>query len=775
MNSNIQSKIKRSDIKDIKFLSSSKIKERTLPSINSKSTSEIVCLTSYPPRECGIATFSYDLVHSLKEKYKGPLKFTTYPLVTNTEKIGYDVEMPFTLNTDSEMDFWKILDEINTNPKIVLVLIQHEFGLYKNNEDIFLEFLSLLKKPVVMTFHTVLPNPDSALKQKVQQIVKYSESVIVMTQTSAQILEKDYGINNDKVEVIPHGTHLVSYEDKSLLKEKYGLKGKKVLTTFGLLGPGKNIETTLKALPSIVKDLPNVVFLIIGKTHPTIIRELGEDYRLFLENLIVELGLQNHVEFVNRFLPTSELLEYLQLTDIYLFTSKDPNQAVSGTFAYALSCGCPVISTPIPHALEVLQNNAGRVFDFSDHRQLQKIVLELLANPKELNEMRLNGLHTSANSAWQNVAIAHANLFERIGEEKIDIEHKLPPVSLKHLHRMTTDKGVVQFCKINQPDLDWGYTLDDNARALIAMCRHYKISGDYEDLGYINLYYKFIAACFRPNGRFMNYVDKNCQFTKQNIIENLEDAHGRAIWALGTLLSISSKFPDAYQGIDRKAEFLFFEALSKVTEFESPRAIAFSIKGLCFYALENGREDVEPLLRDLTDRLVDHYNDTSSKDWEWYEKYLTYGNAVLPHALLLSSIVLGKPHYAKIARKTFDFLLGKIMYKNTIHVISNKNWFVKGDLFSQDFKGGQQPIDVAYTILALDLFHSEFPTGGYQTLKENAFSWFLGNNPLQQTIYNPCTGGCYDGIELNNVNLNQGAESTISYLLARLTFREENQ
>ena len=755
-----------------KFSPSRTTKVKKLPLANRHEISEIVCISSFPPRECGIATFSADLEKALKEKYTDTVQFTTYPLVSDMEAFAYEQETTVTLNVNSAKDFWAILERINNSAKTVLVLIQHEFGLYKKNEDVFLEFLSLLEKPVAMTFHTVLPNPDSTLKKKVEKISEYSEKVIVMTQTSANILVKDYDVPRGKIEVIPHGTHLVSYEDKNLLKEKYGLKGKKVLSTFGLLGPGKNIETTLRALPGIVEENPTVVFLIIGKTHPTLVREFGEDYRLYLQNLISELGLEKNVEFVNRFLPTTELLEYLQLTDIYLFTSKDPNQAVSGTFAYALSCGCPVVSTPIPHALEVLRNNAGRVFDFSDHRQLEKIVIELLANPEELERMRLNGLHTSANSAWQNVAIAHTDLFERICGEKIRTKFRIPAINLDHLYRMTTDIGIVQFCKINRPDLKWGYTLDDNARALLVMCRHYKLTANSEDLDYIKLYFKFIASCFRTNGKFMNYVDENCRFTRHNQEENLEDANGRAIWALGNLLSISLHFPKQYECINEKAEFLFFDALAYVSELRSPRAIAFSIKGLCFYALENGVGKVESLLKKLADRLVEHYNDTNAKDWEWYESYLTYGNAVLPHALLLSSIVLGKPKYANIARKTFDFLLDKIIYKDTIRVISNKKWFTKGDAFSKDFKGGQQPIDVAYTILALDLFHSEFPDGGYNTLKENAFSWFLGNNPMHQTIYNPCTGGCYDGIELNNVNLNQGAESTLSYLLARLTFKE---
>jgi glycosyltransferase involved in cell wall biosynthesis len=735
-----------------------------------REVAEILCLSSYPPRECGIATFSHDLQKSLEQKFNGSLKMTMCPLETDSERYSYPDEVKYRLNTDSERDFIGISRLINRDPNIVLVLVQHEFGLFKNKEKAFVDFLHDLNKPVVVTFHTVLPEPDSALKKKVRRIAKECSGIVVMTQTSKEILKRDYQIDEGAVEVIPHGTHLVPYENQDFLKAKYDLSGQTVLTTFGLLGPGKNIETTLRALPNIVEEFPNVVFLIIGKTHPSLVRDFGEDYRLFLESLVEKFNLQDHVKFIDRFIPTPQLLEYLQLTDIYLFTSKDPKQAVSGTFAYALSCGCPVVSTPIPHALEVLQNEAGVVFDFCDSDQLEQAVLDLLDDYQTLENMSLNGLHTSAASAWENAALAHAKLFERLANGEVKLKYRRPPLDLKHLKKMTTEVGIAQFCKINQPDMAYGYTLDDNARALIAFCRHYKITGDAQDLEYIKRYFRFVAGCFRPDGKFWNYVDEDCRFTEQNEEVNLEDANGRAIWALGVLLSIVPKFPERYRGIGEKAEFLLNEALPRVRDIESPRAMAFIIKGLCYYALENGRLKVETTIETMADRLTSLYRNTASGDWQWFEKYLTYGNAVIPHALLMASVIAGKSAYRKVAKTTFDFLLDKIFTDTTIRVISNKNWLSKGEPFEKSFQGGEQPIDVAYTILALDLFALEFPEAGYGRLKQRAFDWFLGNNPLRQTIYNPCTGGCYDGLELNNVNLNQGAESTISYLLARMSF-----
>ena len=750
-----------------------KTKSRVLKVPIKKNVSEIVCLTTYPPRECGIATFSYDLRRSLEQKFDDSFKLIFCPLETDTERHEYPEDIKQTLNTDSKKDFGTVLKQINDNDKVALVLVQHEFGLFKNNEKAFLQFLSKVNKPVAITFHTVLPEPNEELQKNVRQIAGKCSAIIVMTESSKEILMRDYGIDGAIVEVIAHGTHLVPYEDQNFLKAKYGLTGKTVLSTFGLLGPGKSIETTLRALPNIIEEFPDVIFLVIGKTHPSLVKELGEDYRMFLENLVEKHKLENHVKFINKFIPTPQLLEYLQLTDIYLFTSKDPNQAVSGTFAYAMSCGCPIVSTPIPHALEVLQNEAGVVFDFSDSGQLEQAVLDLLDDPETLERMSLNGLHTSAASAWENAALAHANLFEKLAGSKIKLDHRKPDINLDHLKKMTTDVGLVQFCKINHPDLEYGYTLDDNARALIMICRHYQLTGDIEDLEYVKRYFQFVARCFRPDGKFWNYVDEDRRFTDQNDEVNLEDSNGRAIWALGCLLSISPQFPEQYLHIDESAELLFFESMAQVKDMESPRAIAFVVKGLCFYALEHGRRKVENLIETLATRLVDFHHGTTAENWRWFEEYLTYGNAVIPHSLLMASLVTGKSIYRKIAKTTFDFLLETIFTDEHIRVISNKNWLKKGEFFDKSFLGGEQPIDVAYTILALDLFASEFPEDGYELLKQKAFDWFLGNNPLRQIIYNPCTGGCYDGIEINNVNLNQGAESTMSYLLARMTFRDD--
>lgn len=736
-------------------------------------TPEILFITSYPPRECGIATYSQDLIKALNNKFNRSFTMQVCPLESENEKHTYTDEIKYTLNTDQPDAFITLAKTINSNTGIQMVMIQHEFGFFKKNEEDFNQFLDLLTKPVVITFHTVLPHPDESLKENVQHISAACESIIVMTHSSEKILINDYGVLKEKITVIPHGTHLVPHSDNEMLKKKYKLSGKKVLSTFGLLGPGKSIETTLMALPDIVKQNPDTVFLIIGKTHPAVIKQEGEKYRKMLEAKVTELQLQQHVQFINYFLPLSDLLEYLQLTDIYLFTSRDPNQAVSGTFSYAFSCGCPVISTPIPHAREVLRNDAGIIIDFGNSSQLATEVNSLLKNDQLRKNISLNGLHRMASTAWENAAICHAMLFEETGDGQIPLRYTMPTINLDHIKKLTTIFGMIQFSVINQPDMDSGYTLDDNARALIAMCQHFELTRDEADLKYIIIYYNFIKHCLQPRGNFLNYVNEQGIFTGQNNSTNLADSNGRAIWALGYLVSMSDLLPVKFRKIGAEAESTMEKALVNVTSIHSTRAMAFVIKGLYYCNTRNSRVQNRSLIRALANRLVQMYRHEADKEWQWFESYLTYANSILPEAMLCAWSATGEPVYREIARSSFDFLLARTFTKDNIKVISNKSWLYKGDKLATEESdnrqtGGEQPIDVAYTIFALKRFYEVFKDENYRHKMEISFNWFLGSNHLHQVIYNPCTGGCYDGLEENYVNLNQGAESTVSYLMARL-------
>ncbi len=728
---------------------------------------EILFVTSFPPRECGIATYSQDLVDALTLQFKDSFKCSICALESNSEQHYYSLKPGYVLNTDEPNGFVKTAFRINADDKIKLVVIQHEFGFFEKRKEAFKHFYNHISKPLVFVFHTVLPNPGAALKAEVKDMAGRANSVIVMTANASNILINEYGIASSKITVIAHGTHLVPRFDRKKGKLKYQLSGRKVLSTFGLLGWSKSIETTLDALPAIIKIHPEVLFLVLGKTHPSIVKQEGEKYRNMLEAKVKSLHLENHVRFVNEYLPLPVLLEYLKLSDIYLFTSKDPNQAVSGTFSYAVSCGCPVISTPIPHAKEVLNGNEvksvnnGIIIDFENPVQLGESVISLLDNETLRAEFSSNSFHKMASTAWENSAIAHARLFEKMIGRAFTLQFKVPGIHLDHIKNMTTDFGMIQFSKISNPDISTGYTLDDNARALIAICQHYELFREAEDLGLIHTYLQFIKFCLQPEASFLNYVNKQKGFTSQNLPENLEDSNGRAIWALGYLVSLKNILPLQF-AVD--AEQVIETALPQLLKIHSTRAMAFIIKGLHY---QNKRENLS-LLQMFANRLVQMYKHEKTGAWHWFENYLTYGNSLLPEALLCAYLSTHKIVYKEIATESFDFLIAKIFIDNKIKVVSNKGWLIK-DQPAKKVIGGEQPIDVAYTILALEKFYFTLNKEDYKVKAHVAFNWFLGDNHLHQIVYNPCTGGCYDGVEEHNVNLNQGAESTLSYLMARLS------
>jgi len=726
---------------------------------------EILVITTFPPRQCGIATYSQDLIKALNDHYVGSFSIKICALETNKEQHTYtDPDVKYILNTSEPQSYVELAKAINEDENLKIVLMQHEFGLVHETVAHFNNFIDTVQKPLSVVFHTVLPNPDEVFKGNVQHILNRADSLIVMTHNAADILVRDYIVDRDKIAVIAHGTHLVKHGQKDALKDKYNYQGRTILSTFGLLSANKSIETTLDAMPAIVNKNPDILFLIIGKTHPTVALQEGEVYREFLTQKISDLGLQNNVQFINKYVALDELLEYLQLTDIYVFSSKDPNQAVSGTFSYALACGCPIVSTPIPHAVEVLAGDTGFTFDFGNSEQLAERINTLLFDPMLRERMILNGLHKIVHTAWENSAVSHAKVLQKTAAPgAIKLEYRNPAINLDHIKSMTTDFGFVQFSKLNVPDLASGYTIDDNARAMIAMCQYYKKSHDKSVLSYIKIYLNYIGFCQQPDGRFLNYVDVNKNFTAQNNNENLEDASGRAMWALGYLISLAPVLPAE---MIEKADAIFQKSLSLTKNIYSTRAMAFVIKGLYYYNRQIKDADTLIYIKMFADRMVQMYRHEADENWKWFEGYLTYANSVLPEALLLCYAITGNEVYKDVAKESFDFLLSQTFTNEGIKIISNRGWLLKGGEREQY---GEQPIDVAYTILALRKFHDIFKDAEYLNKMEMAFNWFLGNNHLQHVIYNPTTGGCFDGLEEHSVNLNQGAESTVSYLMARLT------
>lgn len=734
-------------------------KSTSLPSLT------ILMVTTFPPRECGIATYSKDLIGALEKIYGPSIQIKLCPLLKKDLDAEQLKDGHYYLNPHSSASYKQLTANINADKSIDMVMVQHEFGLFDANEDGFLDFLFDVDKKVILQCHTVLPNPDEKFRNYVNQIIARVDHILVMTETSKRILLRDYKIQKSMVTVIHHGTHAVQYKDQLALKKKYGLEGRTILATFGFLGSGKSIETTLDALPSLIDDYPDLLFLVLGKTHPTLLEKEGERYRNFLIQKVEDLKLNAHVKIVNAFLETETLLEYLQLTDIYLFTSKNPNQAVSGTFAYAMSCGCPILSTPIPHAKEFLTADKGRIFDFGDSKQLSEQIKTLLEEPHYRKILGMNSLHASNSNTWENIALAHGRLFDKLNDRSC-LQVEKPKIELDHLYHMTDSIGIFQFAKLNQPDIDSGYTLDDNARALVLVCNYYRLTQDESILEYIKTYVCFLLNCQRYHGTFLNYVDKDGIFTTQNDEVNLEDSNGRCIWALGSFIALESELPKSLQFIIDHAKDSFDEFFEYADDFTSPRALSFIIKGI--HERFATDPDYTMDVKSIAQKLADLYLNEKDEQWKWFESSMTYGNSVLPEAMLMAHCMTNDALYKEIALESFDFLLEQLFHGGEFNIISNLTWFKKGDSIADMPKGGQQPIDVAYTILALKIFDAHFPDCGYDEKLNIAFSWFLGNNYLNQTVYNYLTKGGHDGIENNNINLNQGAESTISYLMARL-------
>ncbi|MFL1895328.1 glycosyltransferase [Aquimarina sp. 2-A2] len=722
-------------------------------------TPKILFIATFPPTECGIATYTADLMDAITNKFRKTFNPIRCELLQNGKTFS---NKKYSFNPNQKEEYSKIAKRINEDESIHLIHIQHEFGLFGGMYgNYLLDFLENIRKPVVITFHTVLPNPNDELKGVVKKLVSYASSIFVMTKLSKILLESTYQITPSLIETIPHGTHLIKWNDQKILKEKYGFSNRLILSTFGLMGPGKSIETALHALPKIIEYESNVLYLIIGKTHPNEIINSTDGYRKYLEWIVEDLKLYDNVKFINRYVDLPELLELLQATDIYLFTSKDPNQAVSGTFSYAMSCGCPIIATTIPHTKEILNRDLGFLIDIGDSNALANATIELLTDTKLRHHLSINTFQKTRSTAWENVAIRHMGVYHQLVKSPKGVKYEYPDIKLNHLKNMTTARGIIQFAQICIPDHSSGYTLDDNARALIAMCMHYELFPIYDNLKYVEIYLDFIIRCQKEQGTFINYIDEYDQVHIKNDYVNLEDSNARAVWALGSVVSMQNILPDH---IVRRARNSFEKCQQWITGVLSPRAIGFIIKGIYQYNQTVQNNNCTKSIQLLAQNLITNYDAHATKDWKWFESYMTYANSVLPEAMLYSYLSTGNDDYKRTALDSLAFLISKTLSEEQFKVISNQGWHHKNEPL---YPYGEQPIDVAYTIQTLNIFYHTLKIPEYKPMMEKVFSWFLGNNHLKEIVYNPVTGGCNDGLEKYNVNLNQGAESTVCYLIAR--------
>ena len=725
---------------------------------------KICFLSTYPPKECGIATFTQDLTAAMNRKFNPHLKSQIIALNDDAHFYNYNENVLMEINKDDIDNYINTAKKINQSKDIKLVCIQHEFGIFGGEYgNHLIPFLELIEKPVVTTFHSVLPNPDIARKRIIKSLCDKSAVVVVMAKKAIEILKNDYEIEEDKLHFIPHGIPSVPFLPQETLKQKLHLQNKIVLSTFGLLSKGKGIEYMIRALPKLVEKYPNILYLIIGETHPVVRKEEGEKYRKELMQEIENLGLKNNVKFYNKFLTLQEIIDCLLATDIYVCTNLDKNQIVSGTLSYAMGCGRTIVSSPIAYAKEFLSKNRGVIVEEKSPESYAQEIDKVLSNPELKKTIERNAYTYTRPMTWQNVAINYLKVFNKALKQKDEIIDEFPEIKLDHLLNMTDELGMMQFANNTTPDPKSGYTIDDNSRALIASTLHNKLFNSPESLNLSSTYLNFIEHCQDENGNFRNNIEN-----KNEIIDShSEDSFGRTIWALGYTINKSNN-PEQIQ----KAEILLTKSLNFLEKLKSPRAIAFAIIGLYHYHQKYPKPETLNLIINLANFLTKCFKKECSGDWHWFEEILTYSNSKLPEALYLAYEITKNQEYFDIAEKSLQFLTELIFIEDKLVLIGQNGWCKKN---GKRAFFDQQPVDASSLVHTFLTAHSITNKKEYYEKAIISFNWFFGKNHLNQIVYDETTGGCFDGVGEHSLNLNQGAESTLAYLTARLLIEEAKQ
>lgn len=720
----------------------------------------ILYVSTFPPRECGIATFTKELTSAMDKKFNPALKSKILAINDNGSSIyNYGSKVKMQLNESNIESYIDTAKKINDDGRVKLVNIQHEFGIFGGcHGDYIIPFLEMLKKKVVVTFHSVLPNPDQDRRRIVRAIANRSDAITVMANPAVDILVKEYGIERKKISVIHHGVPICNPAMGKNAKAKLGLENHFIISTFGLINEGKGIEYTIKAMPNVVKKNPNVLFLIIGETHPQVRKHQGEEYRNKLIRLVKKLDMQEHVKFYNKYLTLQEIVDYLEATDIYVNASLNPNQITSGTLAYVLGAGKATISTPSLYGKEMLKDDRGILAPFRDSNAIARAINRLIESPSCKKRLEKNAYELGVKMRWNNVAAEYLNIFKRMIDINKDIGMlKFPNFKLSHLISLTDDTGVIQHAKHSISDWSTGYTLDDNARALMVAVKSYNLFKDAKSLELLRKYLSFVQYCQMKNGMFHNLVGYNRKFLDKI---GSEDSYGRALWALGMLVS-----SDAYENIRAAAKYIFDNAVKNYKKINSIRAKAFTINGLHNYYKAYKHKDIKEKIRYLADSLVEQFNKYSSKEWKWFEDSITYSNGILPSSLFLAYDVLKNRRYLNVGKEGLEFLSSLVILDNKLVLIGHNGWYSRNG--KRSFHD-QQPVDAESMVHAFKVAWESTEEKKYYDNALLAFHWFLGKNSINQVVYDEVTGGCFDGLLPDCLNLNQGAESTISYLKARL-------
>jgi glycosyltransferase involved in cell wall biosynthesis len=726
------------------------------------------------PRHCGIATFTTDLCEAIAAECSTA---TCIALPVNDTEAGYDYpsRVRFELTEKDISSYRRAADFLNIN-NVDIVSLQHEYGIFGGRAGShILALLRELRMPIVTTLHTILQNPDQDQRRVLEEVAALSDRLVVMSELGAKFLHEIYGVQSEKIDVIPHGIPDVPFVDPSFHKDLFGVEGKLVLLSFGLLSPNKGIENVIAALPAIVDHYPNLVYIILGVTHPHVIEQKGEAYRLSLQWLAQEKGVESHVVFYNRFVGIEELVKFIGAADIYITPYLNATQIVSGTLAYTLGAGKAVISTPYWYAEEMLAEGRGALVPFHDPPAMAEKVIDLLDNEAKRHAMRKRAYLFGRAMIWPQVARRYMESFDRArAERRHFIPHgfkarvldnrptELPPLKLDHLHRMTDETGMLQHALFTVPNYREGYTTDDNARALMVSAL-LEALGNGEALELTSRYLAFVWYAFNTEtGRFRNFMNYNRHWIEKS---GSDDSHGRALWALGTLLGQSNT-----PALHSMAGNLFEQALSTILDTTSPRAWAFTLIGIQEYLQRfAGDRRVGQVREELAGRLLRLYQSHRTDEWHWYETGLTYCNAAIPHALLLCGQSIPNTAMTEAGLESLNWL-ATLQHSKTGHFVPiGSNGFYVRDGTRARFD--QQPVEAQAMVSACLAAHRLTGDKCWHKEARIAFDWFLGRNDLNLPIYDPTTGGCRDGLHPDRSNENQGAESTLAFLHALLELR----
>jgi glycosyltransferase involved in cell wall biosynthesis len=736
----------------------------------------IAFLGDYLPRKCGIATFTSDLLTGIAAEYP---RCECFAVPVNDIKGGYEYPdvVRFEIEEQDLASYQRAADFLNIG-NVDIVCVQHEFGIYGGpaGRDL-LALLRELRMPVVTTLHTVLAEPSADQRRVMQELIARSTRLVVMAERGLKMLKEVYQAPPARIDLIPHGIHDIPFVDPNYYKDQFGVEGRMVLLTFGLLSPNKGIEHVLNALPAILAEFPDVVYVVVGATHPNELRGNGESYRLGLERLAKKNKVDGSVIFYNRFVELAELKEFIGAADLYITPYLNEAQITSGTLAYAFGAGKAVVSTPYWHASELLADDRGVLVPFADPRAISAAVTGLLRDDTRRHAMRKNAYKLGREMVWSNTARLYWQSFELARLEKAAITRKsfatktlaqqpreLPAVTLDHLRRMTDSTGMFQHAVLTVPNFSEGYCTDDNARAFILAVLLDELKEEPARVRALGTTYAaFLNHAFDPaTKRFHNHLSFDRRWLDP---QGSEDCHGRALWALGVAAGRSP-----HRSFQVLAGQLFVQGLPVVTEFTSPRAWAFTLLGIHDYLRRMGGDrQVQQSRESLTARLSELLERSMRPDWPWFEEELTYDNAKLAHALILSGHAAAQPAVLERGLNALRWLAEVQTSENGHFRPIGSNGFYRRDGARALFD--QQPIEAQAMVSAcLEAYRVTSDSFWYEQA-HRAFDWFLGWNDLGLELYSPSTGGCRDALHVDRVNGNEGAESTLAFLLALTEMR----